>query len=392
MTTARKTGRWIAAGLGICIVAGVAVVASTSLFRGSRTKIAANPVLGSTIVELSAAARLGNNAAAEGLLAKLDPKNQTEPSISDTESEQLAEVIGSLRAGFLQFQPKSRLVAMGVTAAILDRFSSANAPGNWVDILGPVHDLLNSGLGDGEPAVRAAALSVISRSWGWAPNRSLIAIEEVVLAEWKQGFHTGVVRRLADKSEVSRAAAVACLGALPVDRAAAPATAYLDDSSPTVRRQVLNSFAGRTGILTEDAILVRTNDSEPDIAQMAEVILRGRGLSAEQIGLGRMIVNAKAEVRLSVLGLLKDRNDIDPMTWLLQLSHDKEESIRAKVMPELAAQLDSPEARKRLREMAASDSSATIRAAAAKLAPAPGDTTASLPPLPGSPSLNPKAN
>ena len=152
-----------------------------------------------------------------------------------------------------------------------------------------------------------------------SPNRSLLPIEENVLAEWKQGFHTGVVRCLADPHETARASAVACLGALPMDRAAAPAVAYVDDASPMVRRQVLSSFARRTGILTEDAILARTNDSEPDIAQMAEVVLRGRGLTGEQIGLGRMILHPKPEVRASVIALLKDRTDIDPMTWLLQV-------------------------------------------------------------------------
>ena len=58
----------------------------------------------------------------------------------------------------------------------------------------------------------------------------------------------------------------------------------------------------------------------------------------------------------------------------------------------LAAHADAPEARKRLREMASADSSEIIRATAAKHVAATSDTTAALPPLPGSPSLNPKAN
>jgi hypothetical protein len=47
---------------------------------------------------------------------------------------------------------------------------------------------------------------------------------------------------------------------------------------------------------------------------------------------------------------------------------------------------------RRLAEMAQSDASEAVRQAARKLVPAIDETTASLPPLPGSASLNPKAN
>jgi hypothetical protein len=55
---------------------------------------------------------------------------------------------------------------------------------------------------------------------------------------------------------------------------------------------------------------------------------------------------------------------------------------------------DNNELRNRLREMAAKDTSAVVRAAASKLvAQLPqADTTAALPPLPGSPKLTPRAN
>jgi hypothetical protein len=42
--------------------------------------------------------------------------------------------------------------------------------------------------------------------------------------------------------------------------------------------------------------------------------------------------------------------------------------------------------------MARSDSSQQVRQTASKFVPTIQETTASLPPLPGSPSLNPKAN
>jgi len=42
--------------------------------------------------------------------------------------------------------------------------------------------------------------------------------------------------------------------------------------------------------------------------------------------------------------------------------------------------------------MARSDQSEAVRKAAGKVVPSPREATASLPPLPGSTSLNPKAN
>jgi hypothetical protein len=67
--------------------------------------------------------------------------------------------------------------------------------------------------------------------------------------------------------------------------------------------------------------------------------------------------------------------------------------VRAKAVEAMTGK-DSADLRVRLREMASRDSSETIRTAAAKLVARFGtsDSTASLPPLPGSPSLTPKAN
>jgi hypothetical protein len=59
---------------------------------------------------------------------------------------------------------------------------------------------------------------------------------------------------------------------------------------------------------------------------------------------------------------------------------------------EAMTSLPSTAVRRRLTEMAKSDRSEAVRKAAGKLAPGVRENTASLPPLPGSPSLNPKAN
>jgi hypothetical protein len=94
---------------------------------------------------------------------------------------------------------------------------------------------------------------------------------------------------------------------------------------------------------------------------------------------------------LAAISRLRQRADIDPVVWLIQLSHDPEERVRARALEELAA-VNSPDAKKRVAEMAGSDPSESIRQAARRWAPVSTPTTAELPPLPGSPRLTPRAN
>ena len=111
------------------------------------------------------------------------------------------------------------------------------------------------------------------------------------------------------------------------------------------------------------------------------------------ISLGGLLVSPKPQQRASVITLIKNRTDIDPIVWLLQLSHDGDESVRIQAVEALAAQkMPTVSVKRRLAEMARSDSSRQVRETASKFIPSIEETTASLPPLPGSPSLNPKAN
>jgi HEAT repeat protein len=304
------------------------------------------------------------------------------------------EILQGLRAGFVKFGTYGRTSALVVAAKVLDRFALEPAPTRWIETLEPTHELLLSGLSDPDLNLRVEALTELGRLWLWVPGRSVLPVEEQVLSEWHESFHPHVVRRLGDREPKSRLAAVVCLGMLPIDRAAAPAVAYLDDMSPgagPVRQQVLISFANRPALLSVDAILKRLYDPEPGVPETAELVLQARGLTMEQISLGRMIFHPKPELRSSVIPLLRQRTDIDPVVWLLQLSHDPEESVRIAAVEALGGRL-SPEVRQRLAEMVKSDRSEAVRQAAGKIVPQPPETTASLPPLPGSASLNPKAN
>jgi HEAT repeat protein len=312
---------------------------------------------------------------------------------SDAEAAQWLETLASLRAGFLSFDLPGRATSTVVAAAILDKFTAEPAPARWIEALQPIREIYNASLNDSDSFVRLAALSEIRRFWIWMPGRSLTPVEEQALADWKERLHGPVVRCLASTDGSTRIAAINTLGYLPVDAAAAPAVAYLDDPATDVRRQVLLSFAGRPSVLTEDMLLKRLHDTDDAIRDAARTTLKVRGLSDELIGLGALMTSPKADQRASVIALVKDRADIDPIVWLLQLSHDADETVRMHAVEALGAQKSQTATiKRRIVEMAKSDSSQQVRDAAAKQMPSTEETTASLPPLPGSSMLNPKAN
>jgi hypothetical protein len=399
MPERRQTGVWIAGVLGLAVVAGLAVTG----YRMSRpSKPAARPIAGkldarTPLAVLTPALRDGDAKALTALYERVSAQSEgPPPTIGEAEAPEWLDTLAALRAGYRKFTGYGRATALNIGTKVLGRFSvsAEGAPSCWPKVLVPVHDLLASGMADPDPNVRVSALTEVGRLWGWLPGREATPHEEDLLADWKFGLHTPAVRCLGDRSAKVRVAAVACLGTLPINSAAAPAIAYLEDMSEggaDVRRQVIASFGGRRALLTEEALLKRMYDPEPGIPEMAEVILKARGLSDEQISLGKMIYHPKPALRASVIPLLRDRTDIDPVVWFLQLTRDSEASVRASAVEALAGRL-SPEVRQRLAEMASSDQSPQVRQAASKIVPPATEKTAALPPLPGSPSLAPKAN
>jgi len=311
-------------------------------------------------------------------------------ALSDQAAAEWLETLACLRAGFPKFVAPARTTAITVACRIFDQFAVEPAPGRWVDALRPLHDLLSASLADENTGPRYIALVEISRLWIWIPGRSLMPFEEQTLADWKGALCAPVVRCLASRDEQTRMAAVGCLGALPLDSAAAAAVAYVDDTSAIVRKQTLSSFAPRSLLLTDEMLLKRLHDEDSTIREMANLILKTRGLSQELISLGGLMFSPKPQQRVSVIPLLKDRTDIDPVTWLIQLSRDPVETVRLSAI-EALANYQTPSVQRRLAEMARSDGSEAVRQAARKIVPSAEETTASLPPLPGS-SLNPKAN
>jgi hypothetical protein len=146
-------------------------------------------------------------------------------------------------------------------------------------------------------------------------------------------------------------------------------------------------------LLDDEAVIGLLYDPVPAVATAAETTLKQRGLTPEQIGLCKLIVHPLSHMRASVIPMLQARSDVDPTLWLVFLSRDKDQGVQMKAI-EALGQVKDEEARRRLAEMAVDPKLAPdVRDAAAKFAPAEaGATTVALPPLPGSASLNPRAN
>ncbi len=346
----------------------------------------------SPLAELSRALRVANPKALVLIQQRLaTPTDSPRVALNEEQAKEWVEALSGLRAGFVTFNGPARAISESVAFRILDQFAVEPAPAHWDEALRPLHDLFTAGLADSNPDVRSAALVEIAKIWGWLPGRSLTPAEENGLANWKDGLYPPVVRALGHRDARTLVAAVSCLGSLPIDHAAAPAIAYLENASSDVRKQTMLSFARRTLLLTDDMLLKRLHDEDASNREAATIILKTRGLTQEQISLGGLIFSPKPQQRISVIPFLKDRSDIDPAVWLIQLSRDPEEMVRMSAIEALSA-LESPAVRKRLAEMARSDQSVVVRQAASKAVPSTRRATASLPPLPGSTGLNPKAN
>jgi hypothetical protein len=399
MPERRRAGRSVAG-----ILAGAVVVTAAVMViryggwgtggpesRSAATRAAAFDS-NSPLAELNKALANNDLRALPIIQERATPKPNTPmPAFTEREAGDWIDALGALRISYRKMNPAGRVAAISSACRIFDRFAVEPAPGQWSASLKPLHDLFSAALSDADLQPRYTALKEISRLWVWIPGRSPTPAEETTLAEWKGGLYVPVVHCLASRDIATRVATVACLGMLPIDNAAGTAVAYVDDPEVDVRRQTLSSFAQRNLLLTDDMLLKHLHDEDFVVRDMANLILKTRGLSQELIGLGGLMFSPRPDQRVSVITLLKGRTDVDPVTWLIQLSKDPVETVRISALAALA-QHKTPLVQRRLAEMARTDASEAVRQAARKLIPPMDETTASLPPLPGSSSLNPKAN
>lgn len=313
---------------------------------------------------------------------------QTDEALDEGGAAACIEALGVVGGVFDRLDPIRRARVVSLTAGLLDRLAVELAPESWGEALAPSAEIVTAALGDPSPAVRVGAVEAIGGLWAWKPGATTWEDQERVIGRWKERMYSPLLRALEDAEPGVRLAAVQCLGRLPIEEKAMPAVGRLGDENPAVRLQVLNSFAGRRDLLTDEDVLPRLYDPEPAVAVAAQVVLRARGLDDEQLGLAKLMYHPRPELRISAIDALETREDIDPVVWLLQLSYDRDDAVRAEALKALARR-PSPDACRRVAEMAEGDPSEAIRRSAVELLPR---MTAGLAPLPGTPLASPTAN
>jgi hypothetical protein len=117
----------------------------------------------------------GNSKALAELLKRTEILPNTRPTaLNAAEVTQFAAAFHALQTGFLQFNAVGRVATQMIAGRVLARAAAEPAPENWGVLLQPAHEVLSSGLDDGSLEVRVAALSEVTRLWGWAPGRAMI--------------------------------------------------------------------------------------------------------------------------------------------------------------------------------------------------------------------------
>ena len=135
----------------------------------------------------------------------------------------------------------------------------------------------------------------------------------------------------------------------------------LNDSSAEVRREVMVAarFAPETVVKTDD-LLHWLHDSDEDVRRLCESVLTLRGMTHEQVKLGRMLTDPEATVRLGVVEALQSADDLEPGVWLRLLSVDPEPAVRVAAV-RFASDHPLVDLSDRIDQMAQSDPSPTVR-------------------------------
>jgi len=136
----------------------------------------------------------------------------------------------------------------------------------------------------------------------------------------------------------------------------------LQDSEASVRRVAVMAVgpppAGN--YVLDEALLPCLHDSDPEVRQLTEAVLRLRGLGPQQLELGRLLTDPLPARRMRVLEHLPRAADLDHKLWLSRLSQDPAPSVRAATIRVMADEPAGVGLTERLEQMAQSDPSPTV--------------------------------
>jgi len=198
------------------------------------------------------------------------------------------------------------------------------------------------------------------------PAALLLAAElvcRVQPGQWVDVARKMAERALKDESPRTRVAGLQLLLREPMrkDKELLEKTIpLLRDREAPVRKNALLVLAGEGNLVREESFMPLLHDEDAEIQFLCESALRKRGLSDDDIKIARMVSDANAATRMRVLYYLRQMPDLNLAGLLTQLSHDPEKAVRAAAV-RAAGEFRHIDLSPRLREMAVSDPSETVR-------------------------------
>ncbi len=134
----------------------------------------------------------------------------------------------------------------------------------------------------------------------------------------------------------------------------------LHDGAAEVRREALRAVDLRKELVGDEELLAWLHDPDAEVRTWCVLALRARGRSESDIQLGRLLTDGRARERLKIFAYLHAAADQEPGVWIRRLCDDPEPAVRI-AAARAAAEQDQPDLADRLREMAQSDQSPTVR-------------------------------
>jgi hypothetical protein len=257
----------------------------------------------------------------------------------------MAESLDMILKGHRTFPPAGKEQAALWAASMVERVPDGARPTSEF-VIG-AHRLVELGRVSAEPAPRAATMRL-------AVSLAKANLTEETLSRFRELARSGI----ADADPRVQLAAIS-LATLPAMRMLDEVAHCLGSHSAEVRRGALLVLGPNPEVLNEDALLPLLHDADPQNASLAQSALVARGLSNDQIRLGRLIADPKPTHRLEVLDHLEGPADVDVAMWLKRLSHDTSPAVRSAAARAMA-QAGGQDLKERLAQMAEGDPSPTV--------------------------------
>jgi HEAT repeat protein len=260
------------------------------------------------------------------------------------------------------------------TLALVDevrnRFSQWNVPAQHAALRVPMI-VLRSSAGPAPPALSLAAGHILGDAAASAertllPRTLALAaalVDRVHPGQWQDTCRDLALRSLKDAEPAQRVLAVNL--ALKIARRSdaamlAKVVPLLRDAAAEARRAAMLALGTSRQVIADDDLLPFLHDADAEVRRLCELALRSRGLQENHIILAKLISHQDPAARLQVIDHLKLAPELEPGVWLRRMTEDSNRAVRAAAIR--AACRDFPvDLRERIRQMALSDDSETVR-------------------------------